>query len=37
VHAQEQDLPAAPSARPGHATAAQGEDEFGLPAVPQRT
>lgn len=34
---QEQDLPQAPSARPGHTVPAQGEDEFGLPAVPQRT
>lgn len=33
----EQDLPEAPSAHPGHAVPAQGEDEFGLPAVPQRT
>lgn len=34
---QEQDLPEAPSARPGQAMPAHGEDEFGLPAVPQRT
>ena len=37
VCVQEQDLPEAPMARPGHAVAAGGEDEFGLPAVPQRT
>ena len=34
---QDQALPEAPSARPGHAVPAYGEDEFGLPAVPQRT
>ena len=34
---QEPDLPSAPMARPQASHHHEAEDEFGLPAVPQRT